>query len=202
MIRAIFSLTFLFMITACYHRTPYVSRSELVQYSLNPENGLIHSTNREGLEIQALYRPKELIMDQLRDTEKQQEWDSLTVALSDYSYFIIKLSRANKEIETHFAAVPEAHRELQVYLNGAIGNDFVLISGRDTVSVDQVLYTPYFGTSGQTSLMLIFRSGSVTRHRDFALVYNDSFLGSGLSLFKFERKKINRIPHLNWQSHL
>src|SRR5690606_11825755 len=124
------------------------------------------------------YRPNDLIAEQMTVAGTEAEWDSLSHALGSYRYFIVKLSKDNKELETHAASSPDLHLKLIEYLNGGIAQDFRAIAGKDTLEVDQVVYTPFFGSANQTSFMLVFNTDAQTPST-INLIYTDSFFGLG-----------------------
>lgn len=193
------ALTLTVLVSSCFYRTRYATKEELVQYILNPENNLIKTEQRNGFDVQVLYRPNDLIAEQMTVAGTQPEWDSLSQALSPYRYFIVKLSKDNRELETHAASSPELHLKLIEYLNGGIAQDFTAIAGKDTLEVDQVVYTPFFGSANQTSFMLVFNT-SDSKPSAIALIYNDSFFGLGRFEFEFEHTDLNRIPRLTLNS--
>lgn len=195
----ILTMMLAFLVFSCFYRTRYVSKEELVQYILNPENGLIKTEQRNGFDIQVLYRPNDLIVEQLAVITTQVEWDSLSHALAPYRYFIVKISKDNKELETHAAASPELHRKLIEHLNSGIAQDFKAIAGKDTLDVDQVVYTPFFGTANQTSFMLVFKTNE-SKLSTTNLIYNDSFFGLGLVDYEFKKSELKRIPRLTFNS--
>lgn len=193
MTRLFIALILTALVSSCFYRTRHVSKEELVQYILDPENGLIKSEQRNGFEVQVLYRPNDLITEQMTVAGTQLEWDSLSQALASYYYFIVKLSKDNKELETHAASSPDIHLKLIEHLNGGIAQDFLAIAGNDTLEVDQVVYTPFFGSANQTSFMLVFNSIK-EKSSTINLIYTDSFFGLGR--FEFEFNELNRIPRL------
>lgn len=193
MTRLFIALILAALVSSCFYRTRYVSKEELVQYILDPENGLIKTEQRNGFDVQVLYRPNDLITEQMTVVGSQEEWDSLSHALGSYRYFIVKLSKDNKELETHAASSPDLHLKLIEHLNGDIAQDFIAIAGKDTLEVDQVVYTPFFGSANQTSFMLVFNSIK-EKSSAINLIYTDSFFGLGR--FEFEYNDLNRIPRL------
>lgn len=197
MSRLFIALMLTVLVSSCLYRTRYVSKEELVQYVLNPENGLVKTEQQNGFDVHVLYRPNDLVAEQLAVAGTQAEWDSLSHALASYHYFIVKLSKDNKELETHAASSPELHMKLIEHLNGGIVQDFIAIAGKDTLEVDQVVYTPFFGSANQTSFMLVFNSD---KHRPSAinLIYTDSFFGLGR--FEFEYNNLSRIPRFTLNS--
>lgn len=193
MTRLFIALIFTALVSSCFYRTRHVSKEELIQYILDPENGLIKTEKRNGFDIQVLYRPNDLIVEQMVVTTSQVEWDSLSHALATYHYFIVKLSKDNRELETHAASSPDLHLKLIEHLNGGIAQDFMAIAGKDTIEVHQVVYTPFFGSANQTSFLLVFNIHE-SKPSAINLIYSDSFFGLGR--FEFEYNDLSRIPRL------
>jgi hypothetical protein len=191
--RSILVLLLAVLVSSCFYHTGHASKEELVQYILNPENSLVKTEQRDGFEVQVLYRPNDLIAEQMTVSKTQPEWDSISRELASYRYFIVKISKDNKELETYAATSPELHLKLIEHLNGGIAQDFVAIFEKDTLEVDQVVYTPFFGSANQTSFMLVFNIGE-RKPTAIDLVFNDSFFGLGR--FVFDYKDLSRIPRL------
>lgn len=195
--RLLYSVVIVFLLGCCQRNIQSLSRSELIQYANNPDNGLVVSIMAEDLKLTAHYKPKDLILDQHLVSPDIQSLNKLRAELQEYDYFIVQFSKEGREIESYFSADTQQSNSLLRYLSGGIDNDFLLVNGRDTVQVDQTIYTPHYGSATSTSLMLIFKSDILTKNKDITLIYNDSFFKSGQSFFRFDIDEIKHIPKLN-----
>jgi hypothetical protein len=188
-----------FVLSQCTDR--YISRDELKAYPLNVKNGVIKSIDKSGIQIDAYYRSKDLIIAQeltppVADTDLnkiESQYDSL-------DYFILRLSKNGKEIENGFVSNSERFSNVVSYLSSSLAERVYLVLDRDTIPALDAMYARTFGATTATQVMLIFKSNLVHQDGNVKLVYDDNFFGTGLNEFQFDVKNIKRIPRLNFHT--
>lgn len=179
----------------CSDHVRYLSKEELNSYVMNPENGLLKRVTKERTVFELVYRPKDQVIGQTAGTdgalwvEEQERVDSL-------DYFILRLSRDSKEIENHLAGDVAGFNRAIAYLSGGISSDIRMMLGNEVLLPEQSVYVPTFGSTGVTSIMLVFKSSLHTRKGAFTVVFDDTLIGTGTSEFSFSCSHIRNIPRL------
>lgn len=170
------------------------TKSELIDYSRNVENGLVQVVAKEQYVIEMSYRPKELVwFDELHESSSKS--DSLHMKIESFDYFALRISK-KQEDPTNALAGDDAYKNALSYLSAEVGNDLKLIVKGDTISPIEFNYSPGYGTSDASSVLIAFDANLNIRGEDFQLLFNDSFFKTGLNLFHFQMDDIKNIPHL------
>jgi hypothetical protein len=192
----VIKMILLAIVTVACDGRQQLSLSELKTYPLDPANGLVQTVGNNGFNFEMIYRPKDLIIEQNVGIQRGPLWDSLAAQLKTYDYFVLRISRDRKEVETFFAGDPASYSGVVNYLNGAIANDITMYVGDETMPVSDALFAPSYGMSDASSIMLTFNSNLLDRKSDFTIVFEDSKFGTGRHEFSFEFASIDEIPQL------
>lgn len=163
---------------------------------MDPTNGLIQTAGDNNFNFEVIYRPKDLIIEQNVGDHQGAMWDSMAAQLRTYDYFIMRISKSKKEVETFFAGDPASYMKVMNYLNGVIANDIFMIVDNETVRVSDALFAPAYGMSEASSVLITFNSNLAGRKADFKIVFMDSQFGTGRHEFSFEFASIQAIPKL------
>lgn len=191
----IFVLLALFLL-ACSSKE--LSRDELIEFVSDADNGILKHANSNGYDIELQYQPIDLLFaDELdsKRTDFVQKRDSLKNAYRNFYYFKLSISKGQQSIERYFAASPDKYKLLIAHLTSTIGADFRLTCGNNTMPVFDIVYTPFYGTSQTTNVMLVFE-GSCQIKEGIKVLYQDSFFGCGLVEFNFDGDALSSIPSL------
>jgi hypothetical protein len=173
-----------------------LSREALNAYVLDVENGLRKIIEKNGVKLDLSYRPKDLVIAQEVASNDPDQWKAVSLRLDSLDYFILRLSRNGKEIETSYAGVPAAYTSVISYLSDGIAHDIQLKVQGQVIPLESVAFVPSFGSSNTTSLLLIFKSNLKTRSGDILLIFNDQKFGTGLNEFSFENQPVKNVPGL------
>src|SRR4051794_6894045 len=78
-----------------------LSRQQLIDYTLDPANGLYKKETKGNVTIEVVYRPSQLIAEQDARglTLTSDQVDSINNYFSEIDYFLLRLSRNSDEIE-------------------------------------------------------------------------------------------------------
>lgn len=179
----------------------YISKDDLKAYPLSVKNGLIKSIDKSGIQIDVYYRPKDLIIAQeLTLPVNETKINTIETQYDSLDYFMLRLSKNGKEMESSFAGNPERLSEVVSYLSSSIADRVYMVLEQDTISTLDAIYDRTFGATTTTQIMLIFKSNLKDQNGEVKLFYDDNFFGTGLCEFHFDIKRIKRIPRLNFHT--
>jgi hypothetical protein len=188
---------FLLVFWGCRDRR-IVSEQELKAYVMEPENGLRQKVEKNGVDIEVIYRPTELVLaqqldgiaDQRERTNAFKKFDSLT-------YFIIKFSREGQEIENGYVADQAMFVNVINYLSSSIASNFYVMCNQDTIRAFDAVYARMFGSATSTSVMVVFNGDLSAKKGKLKFFFDDTLLGLGLNKFEFDISDIKKAPTLN-----
>jgi hypothetical protein len=177
-----------------------ITLEELKSYPLIEANGILKSHKKGEVQLAMYYKPKDLLIAQeLRIDANRERLEELKAQYDSLDYFILKISKNGQEIENSYASNPEQFEKAVNYLSGSLGQKIVMINDRDTIPVLDVVYVRSFGATKATQVMPVFKSNLSARSGTVRVLFNDDYLGTGLSQFDFEIRNIKKIPKLNFE---
>jgi hypothetical protein len=174
---------------------PSLTKEQLKAYVLDAENGLHQVAASNGIKMEVLYRPLELVAEQNVDLKQKGEFEAELKRLDSLDFFIIKLSRDGQEIENQYAGT-DRYMRVTNYLNGEMGNDLQMIVGNQTYSPEGVVFAPSFGGADGSSVLVTFKTKLKNASGPFVLLFNDAMLGMGRMELTFQTKAVRNCPTL------
>jgi hypothetical protein len=190
-----FSFLLLLSIISCNGKK-YLSPEALKQYPLDPENGLYKAEEKNGVKLEMIYRPKDLIIAQEVEGDDPTQWKVVEEKLDTFDYFIFRLSKNGKEIQNEYASDPVIFSQVVNYLSNNMIHDLKLKVDDDTLSLANMVYVPTFGASNSSNILLIFPSSLKKQNEDFSITFNDPLFDTGVTDFQFEINDIKKTPYL------
>jgi hypothetical protein len=187
----------IFLVHSSCSEKKEVTLDELKGYAVNPANGLIQILDNGNYSFELVYRPKELLIAQEAGTNDVSRWDSIASELSRYDYFVLRISRNHREAEAELAADPASYMRLINYLNGGIAGDISMSVDGETLNVSDALFTPGYGSSNSSSILLVFDSHLTARESDSKIVFNDTQFDPGRHEFNFRFSSVQAVPTLS-----
>lgn len=169
-------------------------------YLANPTHGLTHTVEVNGTTITCTYRPTDLLV--LQDltnvpTILPATRDSLAHAYAGKTYCTLTLSRNGSEVENQFVNDPTAYQQTLTYLNTGIAADaFLATTAHDSVPATASMYVRQFGTTGHSTLLLVFDTHQLTPQQGFHLTLHGQRLGVGTLRFPFTGHDLAALPAL------
>lgn len=177
-----------------------LTEEELQQYSLDPENGLLQRIEKQNTVLEMYYKPTDLIVAQeLKGVTDVNERKKTAARLDSLDYFVLRLSREGKEIETGYARNEEAFNKVIDYLSFNMAPDVFMVCQKDTLTALDVVYARTFGSKDATSVMAVFNSNLKNNKADAKVFFDDPLFGTGLNQFEFRNKDIQKIPNLKFE---
>jgi len=171
-------------------------------YLADPAHGLAHTTEANGATITCAYRPTALLV--LQDlasisTASPATHDSLARAYAGKTYCTLTLARNGGEIENLFVNDPTAYQQALTYLNTGIAADaFLATTPRDSVPAAASMYVRQYGTTGHSTLLLVFDTHQLTPQQGFHLTLRGQRLGLGTLRFPFAGRDLAALPALKY----
>lgn len=175
-----------------------VTEQELKAYVLDPENGLRKQKEKNGVDIEVIYRPTELVLaQQLDGITDQQERRRTFENFDSLSYFVIKLSRKGQEIENAYVSDNDQFVRVINYLSSSIGANIYMVAEKDTIRALDAVYARMFGSASATSVMAVFDKDIRYLNGQLKFYLDDTQLGLGQNVFEFDLNDIKKAPTLN-----
>ena len=171
-------------------------------YLADPAHGLTHTAEANGATVTCTYRPTDLLVWQdltSMPATNPATRDSLTRAYAGKTYCTLTLARQGSEIENQFINEPATYQQVLTYLNTGIAADaFLATTPRDSVPAAASMYVRQYGTTGRSTLLLVFDTHQFTPRRGFHLTLRGQRLGLGTLRFFFTASDLAALPPLKF----
>ena len=191
-----FLVLLLFSFLGC---SKVVSKQELLNYTLDSENGLLKKEEKSNSVVEVLYRPNDLML--LQEIKGRSfdfsQIDSVKKYFQGFSYFLLRLSRNGKEITIPYAANPVKFNQANDYLGFGIGKDVYLVQSRDTIKVQDFIHTRTFGSSPSSDVLFAFKTDLRKKSGQVRFIFNDQQFELGLNEFSFDISDIKSTPSID-----
>jgi hypothetical protein len=176
-----------------------VDEKGLKDFIADPKNGLSQEKTVNGATVAVACRPTDLLVAQevkgREDTNLNR--DSLRAAYEGRAYFTLTLSKGNQEIENQFLYERALYNQALQYLtHGMAGQVRLITANGDTVPTLGYVYPRMYGSTGKSTIMLVYDKAKLTKASGFTLFLHDTLLGLGEVSFVFKREQLERVPSL------
>ena len=177
-----------------------VSPDDYKAYLMDPAHGLTHVQEANGATVTCTYRPIPLLV--LQDLTRisaptAATRDSLEKTYAGKTYCAMSLTRDGGEIENALVTDPVAYQQALTYLNTGIAADtYLATTAHDSVPALASMYIRQYGTTGQSSILLVFDTHGLTPEKGFHLTFRAQRLGLGTLRFPFAARDLAALPAL------
>lgn len=179
----------------------FLSPQELQSFILDDENKLKMTAVENGYKIDVMYRPTDLWVHQELGDEPtdQATLDRLRKKYNTYYYFIVSLSKNNKEALHQVEGGMDQYSELVQTLSFRMPQHVNLTtSSQDTIPVGDAMLNRTYGLSATTDVLIVFTKEKV-RGTDWVQVNLNEFgLGVGNQRFRFLTKDLDNAPKIKF----
>jgi hypothetical protein len=176
------------------------TEEELNQYIQDADHNLFKRTEINGYTLTVTFKPTDLIIAQeLGDgLGSQGDLDHLRKKYSSYYYFILSISKNNREALQPSEA-GDQYSDLVQTLSFRM-NEFVSLttSAQDTIPVGDFMLNRTFGLSANTDLLFVFNKGKASGKDWVQFNLNEFGLGTGNQRFRFKIKDLENVPTLTF----
>lgn len=176
--------------------------AEYAAYLADPAHGLSHTVEANGTTITCAYRPTDQLVQQevasatFADAHTR---DSLAQAYAGKTYCTLTLARPGGEFESQFVTNPAAYQQVLTYLNTGIAADaFLATTPHDSVAAVASMYVRQFGTTGHSTVLLVFDTHQLSPQQGFHLTLRGQPLGLGTLRFPFSASDLAALPPLRF----
>lgn len=194
----LFGLFLMLLMEGC--KPGRLNKDELIKYIQKTKNGLTKSQEINGIKVRISYQPKDLMIWQELENEKiadkKKAVDSLKKKYEDQEYFIVGLSKNNKEVIRQLGGFNQYSDMLQVLSFQMGGKVMMLTEKKDTIEMQDYMFQQTFGMSNENSLLFVFNSDELKKADDWILYMKEFGLGIGNLKFAFRRREIEKRPIL------
>ena len=185
-------------LTAC---STTLSKPAYLAYLTDPKHGLTQTQEVNGVSATCSYRPPDLLISQELATRPGISPDSLRRVYANKTYCALTLSQGGAEIESPLINDANAYAQALAYLNTGIAQDVVLApagaSADSTVALAAV-YTRQYGTTGRSTVLLVFDTHALDLNRGFSLTFHGEKFNLGTLRFAFTAHDLHELPNLQY----
>ncbi|HEY5750371.1 MAG TPA: hypothetical protein VIU12_30105 [Chryseolinea sp.] len=193
---------FTFLVVLCLFRcTPErLSKEELEAFVTDESNGLRKSTTVGNIQVDATIRPTDLwIAQQIgQRVVPHKQIDSLRKKYDQYVYLVLGLSNQGKEA-LHQADGAQYGDLLQTLSFRMNEYATLTTSQSDTIPVGDFVLNRTYGLAKDTELLFVFNRNKTKDCDWIQFNLNEFGLGIGNLRFRFDRKKLENVPTMNFQ---
>lgn len=169
--------------------------TEYQAYLADPAHGLTHTVKDHGTTLTCAYRPTDLLVQQDLSSTGTASPDSVARAYDGKTYCTLTFSRNGSEIENQFVNDLLAYQQVLTYLNTGISADaFLATTPRDSVPAVASMYVRQYGTTGHSTVLLVFDTHQLALQHGFFLTLRGQRLGLGTLRFSFTGDALAALP--------
>lgn len=179
-----------------------LERPAYLAYLADPAHGLTHTQEAGGTTVTCSYRPPDLLVSQEltpeETTARPATVDSLRHTYAGKLYCTLALSRDSAELETSLIRDETARGQAISYLSEGIAHDVYLrgLGEPDSVLALAATYARQYGTTGRSTVLLVFPAPRLDVQRGFTISYHDTQFGLGPLRFVFSAAALRDLPAL------
>ena len=172
-------------------------------YLADPDHGFTQTQQVDRVSITCTYRPTDLLVAQevesIPHPVSSTQLDSLRRSYAGKTYCVLALAKDSAAIENQFATDATAFTQTLTYLNTGIAADvFLVTSPHDSVPALASMYPRQYGTTGRSTVLLIFDTHQLHPEQGFHLTFRGTAFGLGTLRFPFTAASLAAIPALTF----
>ncbi|MBX2922619.1 MAG: hypothetical protein KF746_10545 [Chitinophagaceae bacterium] len=186
----------------CCNRPPAsLSKQELLKYIADKQNRLWLEQEVNGITVRLSYQPAPLLALQEMEAYDNKRSDSLLYKTLEEKYnknyyFLLKFSKNSKEAIRQLGGFDRYSEILQV-LSFRMGNFlYVTTHQRDTLPLSDYYFDQSYGMTDGNTLLLVFDRLRLKDEKQFDIHLQECGLGTGDLSFRFLRRDLLQVPHL------
>lgn len=198
---SIFFLAAALLFISCEKRV-FGTESEIKAYMSEEENNLRYEKNVNGVALALQYRPTDLLVNQEAAGDyNERKIDSLRKKYSKYMYFVLSISKNDKEILSSVNDDKEKYGQMINDLAFGMEEKIHLYTeAHDTIAMADFIYPRMYGMSNNTSIMLAFpREKEKLKEPFLYFAFDDFGASTGEVKFKVDTQAILNEPTLEFK---
>lgn len=179
-----------------------LTKQKLQEFLLAPENGLVKTIERNGIQMTVTYRPNDLfVLQELGESRDPRVIDSIRGKYDRNLYFVLSYSAGKKELLGNSGKSMEAFSEALQTMAFRMG-EFVFLtdSNNSTFKLADFALERTFGYASSTNILLVFNlPKDLIGETPIVEVHVDEFgLGLGNQSFEFLTSDISHCPGIRF----
>jgi hypothetical protein len=184
-----------FLVFNCKPRE--LSLKEFQSFIHDETNGLVKSKEVNGTKVSVSYQPADLwVQQEIEQDVETLSVDSLRKKYSSHYYFIVSLSRNDKEALHQLYDVEEYSSVVQ-NLSFRIPQYVTLTTDQqDTVLVSDFMLDRTYGLNDATNVLVVFNKQKVNGNKWVHFNLSEFGLGLGHQRFRFSVRELDETPLL------
>jgi len=180
----------------------YLSEKDLKVYLFDKDNSLSKEHVLKGNKSIVTYRPTDLLL--LQETRGTTKIDSSTLVrlqqkYQDHYYFILSLSKNNKEAEYQQQGMGQFSDLIQTLSFRMSEHVNMTTNSRDTIPVGDYIYPRTYGMSNASTLMFAFNKEKTKSTEWVQFNLKEFGLGIGNQNFRFKTSDLENIPRIQFE---
>lgn len=181
----------------------YLTAEELNTFIKENGNGLVKTVDINNYRIDVTYKPTDLWVYQEVGDEPatREQLEVFRNKYSPYYYFIVSLSKNNKEALHQVDGGMSQYSELVNTLSFRMSEYTTLTtSGQDTIPVGDFMLNRTYGLSASTDLLFVFSREKSDNDEWIQFNLNEFGLGIGNQRFRFRKKDLDNTPKIRFET--
>jgi len=193
------TLLLLIVFSSCTPST-VKTEQELLTYIRDEDNGLYKKQNKNGVDIELMYRPTDLIVQQElqgKESSSPEDIQKLEDQYGKYAYFVLSFSQNDREaLYARSADYGDFSEKLQRIAFRMNEYTYMSTDQQDTVYLSDFYYPRLNGMGMATQVLLAFEREQIEQGETATLHVKDLGFGTGRVNFKIKKKDMERVPRL------
>ncbi|GGG59611.1 hypothetical protein GCM10011378_39500 [Hymenobacter glacieicola] len=173
-------------------------------YLQEPSNGLSHTREISSVTVCCTYQPTDLLVAQelvATSNISSKVIDSVRRNYAGKTYLVLSLAQNKAEIENQYITDQPLFTRALTYLNSGIAQDVYVVTVKpqhDSVAALAALYPRQYGTTGRSTVLLVFDTHQLDLTHGFTLAYHDTQFQLGSLRFPFREEALTNLPKLKF----
>ncbi|MEM8567077.1 MAG: hypothetical protein AAGF85_11490 [Bacteroidota bacterium] len=180
----------------------YLTEPELQAYIRESET-LTKTREYKGYQIGVSYKPIDLLIAQELGGEVAGSFTRLTELrkkYENYDYFILSLSKADKEALYKTSGGYDQFSDLVQTLSFRMASYVNLTTaGKDTIEVADYVFPRTYGMGSATNLMFVFNKEKTENDEWVQFNLKEFGMGLGNKNFRFRREDLDQVPKIDFE---
>jgi hypothetical protein len=170
---------------------------ELQHYVLNEGNGAVKQTRVNGIDLQVIYRPTDLLAErELRSQPSHEKIDAVLKKYTGYYYFVLNISKDSKEVLID--KNDGSFGDLISTLSFRMADYVTLTTQIATIPVSDFIFDRTYGYGAATSILFVFDKKETLGSDWIQLNIGEFGMGLGNPSFRFLVEDLENVPRISF----
>lgn len=198
---ACLGFTVVFLISCSQHT--FIDERLLIEFLKDEENGYVQRKSVNGIDIELMYRPTDLlVMQELGDSISLEKIKILRDKYSQYLYFHLSMSKNDRDLLGVAPRNREGFGQMVNQLVFGMKDKVHLINSlKDTIQLVDYVYPRLYGMGKTSSMLFVFQRDEQKLNTSYiSFTIQDFDLQTGEVNFKIDTRKVNKEPSIQFKN--